>query len=180
MNFREQLHKARFGPICNVGGSSSSSASNTTTNNQDNRQSVSGGTGTSTTGNGNNITVNSLDDGAITAAFGTANSAINGVVSEGTSALDANTAVTQAAMANSNSIANSAIGAVQTSSANFAQLLDQAMSADANNLASAYSNNASTLATAYQDADTSDQRTIVLGGIAIAIAALYFISQRKA
>jgi len=147
-----------------AGGSKSQSSSSTSTTSQDNRQSVSGGTGVSASGSGNTLTVNTLDDGAI---------------SEGTSALDANTAVTQAAMTNSNSIAQSAIGAVQTSSANFAQLLDQAMSADASNLQSAYANNASTLATAYQDAKTGDQRTIVLGGIAICIAALWFMSQHK-
>lgn len=179
MNFREQLHKARFGPICNIGGSSSQTSQATTSTNQDNRQSVSGGTAVSASGNGNTLTVNTLDDGAITAAFGTANSAINSVVTEGTSALDANTQVTQAALTNSQSIAQTAIGAVQTTAANFGQLLDNAMSADASNLQSAYANNASNLATAYQDANTSDMRVVIIGGLCIAALAVYMATRRR-
>lgn len=150
------------------GGSKSSSSSNTSTTSQDNRQSVSGGTGVSTPGNNNTITVNTLDDGAITAAFGTANNALNDVVQEGTSAMDANQQVTSAALANSQSIASSAINAVQTSSNDYAQLLDSAMT-----------QNSQQLAAAYQDANTSDMRTVIVGAMCIAALAIYMATRGR-
>jgi hypothetical protein len=86
MNFREQLHKARFGPQCNFGKSSSTSASTNTTNNvsttttQDRRVVADSGAGVVNADNSTvGLTVNSTttDMGAVTGGLATANNAVN-------------------------------------------------------------------------------------------------------
>jgi hypothetical protein len=57
---------------------------------------------------------------------------------------------------------------VQTSSSDFAQLLDSAMT-----------QNSQQLAAAYQDANTSDMRTVIIGAMCIAALAIYMATRHK-
>lgn len=187
MNFREQLHKARFGPICNIGGSDSNSQSASTTNNIDQRQNAdNGATAVSTSGTGNTINVQAVDHGAVSDAFGLGSQAISAVVNEGTAALSASSATAAGAIngmlastANSlnfgDDVYTKAVNAIQQSSVNSTNAVQDM----ASRLDGAFSASSSALASAYQDAKTGDQKTLMIGAFAIAgLAILAFAYSR--
>jgi hypothetical protein len=187
MNFREQLHKARFGPICNIGGSDSDSQSSSTTNNIDQRLNAdNGATGVSTSGTGNSVTVQAVDHGAVSDAFGLGSQALSAVVNEGTAALSASSATASQAIngmlastANSlnfgDDVYTKAINAVTTASANSTNAVQDM----ASRLDNEFSASSAALASAYQDAKTGDQKTLMLGAFAVAAIALFAMAHRK-
>jgi hypothetical protein len=187
MNFREQLHKARFGPICNIGGSDSDSKSDSTSNNIDQRLNAdNGATGVSTSGTGNTVNVQAVDHGAVSDAFGFGHDALSAVLTEGTAALSASSATaSQAINGMLTSTANSlnfgddvytkAVNAISTASANSTNAV-QDMAA---RLDSQFSASSAALASAYQDAKTGDQKTLMLGAFAVAAIALFAMARRR-
>ncbi len=152
MNFREQLHKARYGSMCNFGGSSDSSSSSSTTN-ADQRLDVGSGVG-ATASSGGTVTLNvqQLDGGAIAAAFGLGHDALTGIEQIGTASMSNSAATAQAAI---NGVLASAAGAQKA----YADATQQVQAA--------YSNSESAVTAAYQDAKTGNQRTIVIGALIV-------------
>jgi hypothetical protein len=142
MNFREQLHKARFGPICNIGGKSDSSTASTN-NNQDQRLSVGSGVGaTASTGGTVTLNVSQLDGGAIAEAFGLAHDSLNFAAQEGTASMSASAATAEAAI-------NGMLNNVESTQQAYQDATKQVVSA-------------------YQDAKTGNQKTMLLGVLVVA------------
>jgi hypothetical protein len=175
MNFREQRHKALYGPICNIGGSESSSKSSSTTNNIDQRLNAdNGATGVSTSGSGNSVTVQAVDHGAVTSAFGLGNHAIDAVLQAGTGA---QSAVANTAELAINGMLNDAQG-TRDAYANATKAVAQISQASNAQVASAYSDMGSQLdsafhtatdqiSAAYQDTKTSNVRTLMIGALVV-------------
>ncbi|MBN3734643.1 hypothetical protein [Burkholderia sp. Tr-20390] len=180
MNFREQLHKARFGPICNIGGSDSNSQSASTTNNIDQRLNAdNGATGTSVSGTNNTVNVQAVDHGAVTQAFGLGNHAIDAVLQEGTGA---QSAVQQTAAMAINGVLTDAAGTrdayakasdqVASAYKDLGSLLDGTFSAATSQVAGAYQNANSAITAAYQDTKTGNQRTLMIGALIVVALAV--------
>jgi hypothetical protein len=156
MNFREQLHKARYGSMCNFGGKSDSSSSSSTTN-ADQRLDVSSGAG-ATASSGGTVTMNvtQLDGGAISAAFGLGHDALADVTSIGTASMSNSAATAQAAI---NGILSDVAGTRQA----YADATNQAISA----AQTSAQNTVSAVTSAYQDAKTGDQKTLLIGALVV-------------
>lgn len=131
MNIREQLHKARYGPICRIGGDSSADNSQTVKNEtQDNRIAAAANStnlslNRATVGN---VSITTTDHGAVDGAFKLVGDMAAGSINANTHALDA------------------VAGAWQSSS---------------EAVAKAYANDSATMADAYKTAKAGEQKILV-------------------
>lgn len=145
MNIREQLHKARYGPICRVGGDSSADNSQTVKNDtQDNRIAAAANStnlsmSRATVGNVA-ISTTTTDHGAVDGAFKLVGDMAKGSINANTHALDA------------------VAGAWQSSS---------------EAVAKAYANDSATMADAYKTAKAGEQKILV--GAVVGLVALVAI-----
>ena len=148
MNFREQLHKARYGTMCNFGGGSSSQANQTSSTETTDNSIVAAPNSTNASlshSNGNTINVTTTDEGAVSDAF----QAINAI------------------SANSTTLMSNALGAV---SANSTAAMQEVGSANTNALTAVNNENASALAAvsaAYSTAKAGDQKMLAFVAMAI-------------
>lgn len=176
MNIREQLHKVRYGPICNIGGDSKADNSQSVTNEaQDNRiaaaqDSVNLSLNRSSVGD---VRITTTDHGAVDGAFHLVNEMAKGSINANTHALDT--------VADVNRRSLDAVGsAYDTSSAQLSKVSQKAMDtvSDAYEgstamVAKAYANTNSTLEDAYKTAKAGEQK-ILVGAVVglIALAAI--------
>jgi hypothetical protein len=179
MNLYEQLHKTRYGPICNIGGDSSSSQTtspitNTTTNvtSQDRRnvasenaQAVSGDNNflvrNSTSNTNTNVNLSTTDYGSVKAS-------LDGMTTLGSKAIDLGQFSVGGAIDTVKAVA-------QNNQATINDVFDLAKSTGANALTSAAqtiglaNSTAQLAASAYQNASDSStgNRTLLLTGMAV-------------
>jgi hypothetical protein len=129
------------------GGGSSDSSNQTTTNNVDQRLSNGSGVG-ATASSGGTVTLNvsQLDGGAIQQAFGLGHDALAFAAQEGTASMSASAATAQAAI-------NGMYNDVQSTQQAYADATQQVVSA-------------------YQDAKTGNQKTMMVGVLLVAAIAV--------
>jgi hypothetical protein len=192
------------------GSSSDTKTSTTTNNIDQRLNADNGALGLSVSGgNTGNVNIVQTDHGAISDAFGLGHDALSLALQTGTGALSATSQTAQAAIngmltssANSlnvnDDITTKALGFAGTQAANaensmndtFTKALNFASTQTANSINSVqdmagrldtmFTQNSQALATAYQDAKTGDQLTLMKGAFAIAAVALFAMAYRKA
>ncbi|AIV50294.1 hypothetical protein X994_863 [Burkholderia pseudomallei] len=154
----------------NGGGGSSDSKSTTTTSNADQRLSVASSGIGATASSGGSVTLNvqQLDAGAVTQSFGLAHDALAGLESFGTASMSSSAHTAEQAI---KGMLNDSEG-VRQAYADAASAAISAARSAANDSASAYSSAAQQVTTAYQDAKTGNQRTIMIGAFIVAALAV--------
>jgi hypothetical protein len=127
----------------NGGGGKSDSTTSTATTNADQRNSVGSGVGaTASSGGSVTLNVNQLDGGAIAQAFGLGHDALQFAAQEGTASMSASAATATAAI--------------------------NGMYSDVQSTQQAYADATKQVVSAYQDAKTGNQKTMLLGVLVVA------------
>ncbi|MCA8115675.1 MULTISPECIES: hypothetical protein [Burkholderia] len=151
------------------GGGSSDSSSATTTTNADQRNNVGSGVGaTASSGGTVTLNVNQLDGGAIAASFGLGEHALQGLETFGTASMSAVSHTSDMAI---NGILTDADKTRQA----YADAASAAISAAqqaSGQVASAYGAANGAISTAYQDTQTSNVRTLMIGALIVAALAV--------
>jgi hypothetical protein len=150
MNFREQLHKVKYGPVCNIGGDNPTTTTQST-NNYDNRQ----------------VNTTTLDCGAIAGALGLAQQVASGSNSLASQVVDGANAGAVHAYDFAGGLFNTALDFADQSNSRSLNAYDRAGALEVQAV--------STLQSAYADAKgtTDSQKQIILGVLAVAIIATY-------
>lgn len=152
MNFMKTVVRWFCAPIMPLYFSGSKASTASTTNNLDNRMfQESGAVGASASGGGTAI-VNMIDGGAINAAFGMGEHAIDSVTDFATGALSGAHHTTELAL-------NGALASVDASNA-------------------AYKDAAKQVATAYEDAKIGNRSTMMMGAVALGIVGLVMVAKK--
>jgi hypothetical protein len=173
MNIREQLHKVRYGPICNIGGDSKADNSQSVSNETQDNSIVSAIDSTNLSLNRasvGDINIQTTDHGAVDGAFNFASNMAAGAINANTHALDT--------VADVNRRSLTAVGsAYENSAATSSKIVQKSMDAvgsayegSTEMVAKAYENTNSTLADAYKTAKAGEQKILV--GAVVGLVAL--------